>query len=577
MLSRILNKEQQKLLAAERQTLSALQVALSRFDTSEADLEVLRNSILQLDELFLIVIVGEFNAGKSAFINALLGQKLVEEGVTPTTTKIHLIQHGPKLEHASTGAVSTLAAPLPLLEEVNFVDTPGTNAISREHEAITLDFIPRSDLVLFVTSADRPFTESERAFMEKIKNWGKKIVVVVNKVDILRDPQESEQIERFVAESVEETLGFKPVLFTVAARDTLQAKLGESAQRLPMNRFADLESYIVSTLDQRERVRLKLLNPVGVGLRLVSKYQGVIHSRLELLTEDRSTIASVEKRLSSYKQEMAREFRYRLADVDNILHDFENRGTAFFDEYIRIGRFVDLLNKQRVKAEFEREVVADMPQLVEKRVMEIIDWMVTSDHRLWQSVVEDLRRRRSEQADRVIGQVGDDFQVSRNRLLETVGQSAQRAARAFDKEAEASRMAEGAQLAVAGTALAEVGAVGLGALVTMAATSAAADVTGIMAAGVLAVVGLFVLPSKRQHAKKDLRQKIAGLREKLMKGLEGQFDREIDRTLQRIRDSIDPYTTFVAGEGERFERLAGELETVEAELTGLKEGIEAAG
>jgi hypothetical protein len=58
MLSRILNKEQQKLLAAERQTLSALQVALSRFDTSEADLEVLRNSILQLDELFLIVIVG---------------------------------------------------------------------------------------------------------------------------------------------------------------------------------------------------------------------------------------------------------------------------------------------------------------------------------------------------------------------------------------------------------------------------------------------------------------------------------------------------------------------------------------
>jgi hypothetical protein len=103
----------------------------------------------------------------------------VEEGVTPTTTKIHLIQYGPKLEHASTGAVSTLAAPLPLLEEVNFVDTPGTNAISREHEAITLDFIPRSDLVLFVTSADRPFTESERAFMEKIKNWGKKIVVFV--------------------------------------------------------------------------------------------------------------------------------------------------------------------------------------------------------------------------------------------------------------------------------------------------------------------------------------------------------------------------------------------------------------
>ena len=121
-----------------------------------------------------------------------------------------------------------------LLEEVNFVDTPGTNAISREHEAITLDFIPRSDLVLFVTSADRPFTESERAFMEKIKNWGKKIVVVVNKVDILRDPEEVEHIERYVAENVEKTLGFKPVLFSVAARETLRSKLGESTDRSPL-------------------------------------------------------------------------------------------------------------------------------------------------------------------------------------------------------------------------------------------------------------------------------------------------------------------------------------------------------
>ena len=95
MLSRILNKKQQKLLTAERQTLSRLQLALSRFDTSADDLGVLQNSILQLDELFLIVIVGEFNAGKSAFVNALLGRQLVKEGVTPTTTNIQLIQHGP--------------------------------------------------------------------------------------------------------------------------------------------------------------------------------------------------------------------------------------------------------------------------------------------------------------------------------------------------------------------------------------------------------------------------------------------------------------------------------------------------
>ncbi len=573
MLSRILNKEQQKVLSAERQTLSRLQLALARFDTSAADLEVLQSSILQLDELFLIVIVGEFNAGKSAFINALLGRQLVEEGVTPTTTKIQLIQHGPQQDVSAVGAVSTVTAPLELLEEVNFVDTPGTNAISREHEAITLDFIPRSDLVLFVTSADRPFTESERAFMEKIKNWGKKIVVVINKVDILRGAEEVEHVERYVAESVEKTLGFKPVVFPVAAREALRGKLGEATASIATNRFADLEDYVISTLDQKERIRLKLMNPVGVGLRLISKYQEIIHGRLELLTDDKQTIASVEKRLSSYKQDMAREFRYRLADVDNVLHDFENRGLSFFDEYIRIGRFMDLLNKQRVKAAFEREAVGDMPQVIEKRVTEIIDWMVSSDLHLWQSVVEELRRRRSEEADRVIGKVGDDFDVSRNRLLETVGQAAQRAARSFDKDAEASRMAEEVQLAVAGTALAEVGAVGLGTIVTMVATSAAADVTGIVAASVIAVVGFFVIPSKRRDAKNGLSKKVASVREKLMQGLTGQFDRELDRTLERVQDAVSPYTSFVAAERDRFENSAEELNKLDTELTSLKDQI----
>jgi len=382
-----------------------------------------------------------------------------------------------------------------------------------------------------------------------------------------------EDIERYVSENVEQTLGFKPVLFSVAARETLRAKLGEGTSLTETNRFADLESYIVSTLDQKERIGLKLMNPIGVGLRLISKYRETIRNRLDLLSEDEKTIESIENRLESYKQDMAREFRYRLADVENVLHDFESRGVSFFDEYIRIGRFMDLLNKQRVKAAFEREAIADMPQVIEKRVTEIIDWMVSSDLRLWQSIVEALRQRRSEQADRVIGQVGGNFDVSRNRLLETVGQAAQRAARTFDKDAEANRMAENVQLAVAGTALAEVGAVGLGTMVTLVATSAAADVTGIIAASVLAVVGLFVIPSRRRDAKIDLKKKVASVREKLMTGITGQFDREIDRTLQRVRDAVSPYTSFVAAEKERFESSARELDVIENDFSRIKKRI----
>jgi predicted GTPase len=74
--------------------------------------------------------------------------------------------------------------PVEWLRDINIVDTPGTNAVIRKHEQITSEFVPRADLILFVTSADRPFTESERQFIERIRDWGKKVVFVVNKIDI---------------------------------------------------------------------------------------------------------------------------------------------------------------------------------------------------------------------------------------------------------------------------------------------------------------------------------------------------------------------------------------------------------
>jgi predicted GTPase len=84
--------------------------------------------------------------------------------------------------------------PTDWLRDINLVDTPGTNAVVQRHQELTEEFVPRSDLVLFVTSADRPFSESERAFMECIRSWGKKVIVVVNKIDILEGGGEVAQV-----------------------------------------------------------------------------------------------------------------------------------------------------------------------------------------------------------------------------------------------------------------------------------------------------------------------------------------------------------------------------------------------
>ena len=132
------------------------------------------------------MIAGEFNSGKSSFINALLGERVLPEGVTPTTDRINLLRHGPEVtEHAVEAFLLERTHPAELLRELSVVDTPGTNAVIRRHEELTRDFVPRADLVLFVTSADRPFSESEREFLERIRDWGKKIVFIVNKIDIL--------------------------------------------------------------------------------------------------------------------------------------------------------------------------------------------------------------------------------------------------------------------------------------------------------------------------------------------------------------------------------------------------------
>ena len=226
---RILTPKQEILLKDERRILNDLRVEFGQLEAQPEDEESLKQSIQQLDELFLIVVVGEFNSGKSLVINALLGQSLLEEGVTPTTTQLQILRYGQAREKATVDDRQVvLTSPVEFLTELCIVDTPGTNAIVREHETITSQFVPRSDLVLFVTSADRPFTESERVFLEYIREWGKKVVFVVNKIDILQNEKEINQVVTFVRENAHRCMGISPVVFPVSARMALRAKLDES-------------------------------------------------------------------------------------------------------------------------------------------------------------------------------------------------------------------------------------------------------------------------------------------------------------------------------------------------------------
>ena len=553
----ILTEEQQDLLVREQTALRDLQGTLIRCAASRDDLTTLEQSIRQLDELFLLVVVGEFNAGKSTFINALLGSTVLEEGVTPTTTRIHRLRYGDEgTRELTQGGIEEITAPVALLHQVTIVDTPGTNALDREHEAITDQFVPRADLILFITSADRPLTESERAFMERIRQWGEKLVLAINKIDILRSPDDVAEVLRFVTDGCLTVLGFEPRVFTISARQALDYKLGETTK--PDPGFLELEEYLVDTLDETEKVRLKLANPLGVGNRLAHTYIEATQARLDLLGDDFTALDDIERQLDLYAEDMEREFRFRLSDVDTILHEFELRGQDFFDETLRLPRALDLMNKSKIKSDFEQKVVADAPQRIEDKVQEIIDWMVASELRQWKAVNDSLENRRTQHSDRLVGEIGS-FDFDREKLLDTVGRAARRTVDGYDKSAEANRMAESVQTAVAGAALMEVSALGLGAIVAALATTQFADITGMLAAGTLAVMGLLVLPTKRRRAKRELTSKIGDLRDQLMRSLNRQFEQELERSVHRIRDAVAPYTRFVRAERERLDEIHNDL------------------
>ncbi|MDH3745919.1 MAG: dynamin family protein [Acidobacteriota bacterium] len=574
MLNSLLTPAQQELLAREREVLRSLQVTLAESVAEDTDIETLEHSLFQLDHLFLLVVVGEFNSGKSTFINALLGRELLEQGVTPTTSRIHRLRYSETEESkVDEDGVVQIAAPIELLRQVEIVDTPGTNALDRQHEIITRDFVPRSDLVLFVTSADRPFSESERVFMDSIRTWGKKLVLVLNKIDFLAAVDDVYQVQEFISDRAAALLDFVPEIFPVSAQKGLAAKLAGGDPTLAAeSRFFDLERYLVRILHD-ERLRLKLSNPLGVGLRLARQYGDAMTARLDLLHTDFETLEEVDLQLGLYQDDMSREFRFRLSDVDGELQAFEKRGSDYFDDAFRLARAVDLMNKERVQAEFSRRVVADTPQNIERKVGEIVDWMISSELGLWKDVAKRIEARRTEHSQRHVGEIGT-FHYDREQLLATVGRAAAEAVNGFDQHREAARLADSVRTAVAGTALMEVGALSLGAVITVMATTQFADFTGILAAGTLALLGFFVLPARKRRAKKELGEKILTLRTQLMHTLTSQFDHEIERSTHRIQGAVSPYTRFVRAERQRLTVKEQRLGDCRKKLEGLAAEIE---
>lgn len=578
----ILDEQQLQIREAERAALRRLHAAIGPLEAQPADLEALRQAEEDLEELFLLVVVGEFNAGKSALINALLGAEVLPEGVTPTTASINLLRYGPEAaERPMSDFVVERTYPAEFLRDISIVDTPGTNAIIRRHEELTRHFVPRSDLVLFITSADRPFTESERGFMETIREWGKKIVLVLNKIDLLQSQEDLARVLNFIEDNSVALLGQRPEIFPVTARMAQRARATQDPEEarllLRASRMDSLEEYIFSTLDEAGRIRLKLSTPLGVAGRITEKYRQIARDRLTVLAGDAKTVEYIESDLNLYADDMKGEFSTRIAEIENIIYQLKERGDAFFDETIRAGRIRDLLNSDKIEREFEDRVVADTARQIDDGTNGLIDWMVNKDLRQWQRIQEYLdRRREAGSDDQMVGSMSGQFAYNREALLGSVVQEARHVVESYDRRQEASAIAQDMRSAV-GQVIAAGGAATLGVLVSLAISSAFIDITGITLALVSGAIGLFILPYRKRKAQEEFRQRTQELRDKLVSAMTRQFQVELERSLERIREALAPYTRFVRLERERVSGADATLSEIEGTLSDLRAQIETIG
>jgi ribosome biogenesis GTPase A len=217
------------------------------------------------NERFSLVVLGEFNHGKSTFINALLGQSILPVGITPTTAALAHLRHGDTARAEivrESGAREPLALdrladwltvegeanrkdketdPLAYVDirvpaaflagGVTVVDTPGVNDINQQRADITYGYIPRADAVLFLLDAGQVLTASERQFLEEriLRSSRDRLVFVVTKADLLDGPELAEALE-FARRHLERIVPEAP-LYAVSAKRALAGDAAGSAMQ----------------------------------------------------------------------------------------------------------------------------------------------------------------------------------------------------------------------------------------------------------------------------------------------------------------------------------------------------------
>ncbi|MCE9577837.1 MAG: dynamin family protein [Deltaproteobacteria bacterium] len=280
------------------------------------------------DERFHLVVLGEFNHGKSTFVNSLLGSELLPTGITPTTAALNHVIYSPivkarviELDGTSTDLTASevkdwvtvaggraaevryveLGFPSELLRNnVVLVDTPGVNDLNEQRAEVTYGYVPRADAVLFLLDAGQALKESEREFLSShvLDGSRDRMTFVLGKMDMLNSDERTAVID-YVKEGLGK-LVHDPVIFPVSAKDWLVRKDPQSG--MP-ELLAHLEKFLA-----RDRARVLLDNAAADAARTAAYLENNLGVRLAAydlsMTELEERVAIVRQQLDTSKRRL---------------------------------------------------------------------------------------------------------------------------------------------------------------------------------------------------------------------------------------------------------------------------------
>ena len=390
--------------------------ALARLSPEgEADRQRLRDVADDLRNMFyMVVVVGEFNAGKSSFINALLGEALLPTGITPTTELIELIRYADAVSRRTVlrdDGVREWTHPGVGGPGVVLVDTPGTGSVFRKHEEIARGFLHRSDLVIFLLSAKRAFAETDRLYLELIRNYGKKIVVVVNQVDLL-EAREQADVRRFVQSQVEARLDLKPLIFMVSAK---RALAGEHDSGLEAVR-----AHLQATFAQVPPAQQKLRAQLDFAGRLMDAQRAALQARLDVIGQNREQTTQIERELAAHAAAMDSQLDTGRREVERILDEVRQRGMKFIDANFKVRLPGQRVDEEAQRHEFEEVVIGRALDQINDITNDYVNALVDSNRRYWQGIVRRLNQLDAVLQQEVRGVDGSVYVEQRQALQEAI-------------------------------------------------------------------------------------------------------------------------------------------------------------